>query len=123
MASPSSSELKLLRTLWREGRLAAREVHDATAADTGWAYSTTRKTLDRMVAKGIVDLEVVHGMKTFKPTRSKLETMAGLIKDFAKNVLDADGPLPAAAFAHSRLLEEEEIAELEALLETDEENQ
>ncbi len=120
MASPSGSELRLLRVLWREGRLAAREVHDATVEETGWAYSTTRKTLDRMVDKGIVTVTVIHGMKTFAPAQSKLDTVARLIRDFAKNVLDTDGPLPAAAFAKSRILDKDEIKTLESMLETTE---
>ena len=120
MTSPSSSELRLLHVLWRQGRMSAREVHDATVEQTDWAYSTTRKTLDRMVEKEIVVVEIVHGMKTFAPARSKLDTVARLIKDFATNVLDADGPLPAAAFAKSRILDKNEIKALEALLQQDE---
>ena len=119
MTGPSSSELRFLRVLWRRGQLAARELHDATAQETQWGYSTTRKTLDRMVDKGLLRVEVVHGIKTFLPTQTKLSTMAILIRDFATNVLDSDGPMPAAAFARSRVLDEGEIAELEALLQTD----
>ena len=119
---PSGSELRLLHVLWRHGRLSAREVHDATVAQTGWAYSTTRKTLDRMVDKHIVVVEVVHGMKTFAPARAKLDTVARLIRDFATNVLDADGPLPAAAFARSRILDKSELKALEALLQRDEDD-
>ena len=113
-ARPSGSELRVLRALWRLGRSSAREVHDSK--EWGWSYSTTRKLLDRMVEKGLVAIESVHGMKTFVASVNKVETLAALIRDFARDVLDADGPLPAAAFAQSRLLEPEEIEELEALL-------
>lgn len=118
--SPSSSELRLLRALWRRGRLSARELHDATAAQSGWSYSATRKTLDRMVEKGLLVTEPVHGIKTFLPSRPKLEIMAGLIRDFGRNVLGAEEPLPVAMFTGSSLLEEGEIAELEELLSRDE---
>ena len=117
MGTPTSAELKLLRALWQNGRLAARELHDATVAETGWSYSTTRKTLDRMAEKGLVSLKPIHGIKTFVAAQPKVKTLAGLINDFAKNVLDADGPLPAAAFAPSRILDPAELDELEALLE------
>ena len=99
MSTPSPSELKLLKLLWQHERLSAREIHDATAAATDWSYSTTRKTLDRMVEKGLIETAPVHGIKTFAASRSKLEIMAGLISDFARNVLDTDQPLPAATFA------------------------
>jgi predicted transcriptional regulator len=116
---PADSELKLLRALWGAHRLSAREVHEASLADTRWSYSATRKTLDRMEEKGLVKVEAVHGVKTYAAARPKLETLAGLIKDFARSVLDTDAPMPAATFASSRLLDSEEIAALQALLDAD----
>ncbi len=117
MAKPSEFELKLLRHLWRTRRLSAREIHEASQQQTQWSYSATRKTLDRMVDKGLISIELVHGIKTFAATHSKLETLAGLISDFARNVLDTDAPLPAATFAQSKIIDPGEIEALEALLE------
>lgn len=118
-AKPSEYELKLLRAMWRSGRLSAREIHDASAADTRWSYSATRKTLDRMEDKGLVNVALVHGVKTYGPAQPKLATLAALVRDFARNVLDADAPMPAAAFAHSSLLDEAEIEALQALLDAE----
>jgi len=115
---PSGSELKLLRALWSAPRLSAREIHDATDASTNWSYSATRTTLDRMEEKGLVKVASVHGLKTYAAAQSKLVVLALLAQDFARNVLDSDEPLPAAAFANSKLLDEDEIEELEALLDT-----
>lgn len=115
---PSGSELKLLRALWAAPRLSAREIHDATEASTRWSYSATRTTLDRMEEKGLVELRTVHGVKTYAAAQSKLAVLALLAQDFARNVLDSDAPLPAAAFAHSKLLDAGEIEELQALLDS-----
>lgn len=117
-ARPTGSELKLLRALWRAPRLSAREIQDATEASTNWSYSATRTTLDRMEEKGLVSVAVVHGVKTYAAAQSKLAVLALLARDFARNVLDSDEPLPAAAFARSKLLDEGEIEELEALLDS-----
>ena len=114
--TPSSSELRLLRALWRDGRLSAREIHEATAGVSGWSYSATRKTLDRMVEKELLTAEPVHGIKTFVPTRPKVETLAALIRDFGRNVLGADEPLPVAMFTGSSVIDSDEIAELEDML-------
>ncbi len=116
MSKPSESELRLLRHLWRAKQLSARELHDATFGETQWSFSTTRKTLDRMVDKGIVRVELVHGLKTFVAATSKLETLASFVNDFARNVLDLDGPLPTATFANSRVVDPDEVEALEALL-------
>ncbi|ESQ88638.1 hypothetical protein ABAC460_15215 [Asticcacaulis sp. AC460] len=117
MVKPSDFELKLLRHLWQRGRLSARELHDASAAETRWSYSATRKTLERMVEKGLVRIEAFHGLNTYAASQSKIETLAVLASAFARDVLDLDAPLPAAAFAGSKLVSPGEIAELEALLE------
>src|SRR5262245_52386581 len=117
VSRPSEYELKLLRPLWREGRLSAREIHEASKDATGWSYSATRKTLERMVEKELVRLEPVHGLNTYAPVHSKLETLASLVSAFARDVLDLREPMPAAAFAASTLIEPEEIEELERLLE------
>ncbi len=117
MIRPSDYELKLLRHLWLRGRLSARELHDASAGETQWSYSATRKTLERMVEKGLVRIQAVHGLNTYAAAQSKLETVATLANAFARDVLDLDAPLPAAAFAGSSLIAPEEIEELEGLLE------
>ncbi len=114
--TPSHGELNLLKHLWRSKRLSAREIHDASVSVSGWSYSTTRKTLDRMVDKGLIAVEPVHGIKTFSACQSKLSVMAALIKDFTSNILEADAPLPAATFAHSKLISKDEIEELKSLL-------
>ncbi len=117
MSRPSEYELKLLRHLWRHRRLSAREIHDASLSETNWSFSATRKTLERMVEKGLIHIEMVHGVKTYLASQSKLEMLATLVSAFARDVLDSDAPMPAATFAHSKLVSAEEIGELEALLE------
>jgi len=117
MVRPSDFELKLLRALWQSGRLSAREIHDASFNATQWSYSATRKTLDRMLEKGLVRSEAVHGLKTYVAGQSKLETLAALASDFARDVLNLDTPLPVAAFASSPLIAPDEIEDLERLLE------
>jgi hypothetical protein len=46
----------------------------------------------------------------------KVATLAALSTDFARRVLELDGALPAQAFADSRLLSEQELQQLDALL-------
>ncbi|MGV6819608.1 MAG: BlaI/MecI/CopY family transcriptional regulator [Parvularcula sp.] len=116
MASPTESELKLLRGLWSQGQQSARELHDATSAQTGWSYSTTRKMLDRMVEKNLVQIERVHGLKTYQATEPRLNTLAGLIRRFTRNVLAADGPIQAATFVQSPMIDEGDLEELQRLL-------
>ena len=116
-SSPSQSELAVLKHLWRAGAQSAREVQTALEPATGWSYSTTRTLLARMTEKGLVAKRDVHGLSVFEAQVEKVSLMGRLIRDFAANVLDLDGPLPASAFANSDLFTDEEAAALTRLLE------
>lgn len=48
------TEWDLLEALWELKRATAREVADALREKRGWAYSTVKTLLDRMVEKGTV---------------------------------------------------------------------
>lgn len=116
-SEPNPSELALLKALWRDGRLSARELHERAGRGQGWSYSTTRTVLQRMVDKGLLDRDSVHGLAVFAPAEAKVDLISRLVRAFAARVLDADpAALPASAFAGSRILDEAERAELEALL-------
>ncbi|MCD7097961.1 BlaI/MecI/CopY family transcriptional regulator [Stenotrophomonas sp. MMGLT7] len=116
LPAPSNAELELLKCLWRHGTCSARELHNAVSPTLEWSYSSTRKTLERMVDKGLVAEGSEHGLNVYRAKVSKVATVATLSADFAKRVLEIDGPLPAQAFADSRLLSESELEQLESLL-------
>ena len=116
LPTPSNAELELLKALWRQGACSAREVHHGAAAALDWSYSSTRKTLERMVDKGLVEETVEHGLNMYRAKVGKVATLAALSTDFARRVLEIDGALPAQAFADSRLLSEQELQQLDALL-------
>ena len=48
------TEWDLLDALWRVERATARQVTEALETRRGWAYSTVKTMLDRMVDKGLV---------------------------------------------------------------------
>lgn len=116
MIRPSNAELEILKCLWRNEALSARELHNSVAPLLDWSYSSTRKTLERMVEKGLVNEKTLHGLHVYRAKVGKVATLAALSSDFARRVLEIDGPLPVQAFADSRLLNQGEIEELEALL-------
>lgn len=116
---PSPSELPLLKCLWAERELSARELHDRVAEELGWSPSSTRKTLERMLAKGLVAQRDLHGVRVYRAKAEKLPTLASLTRDFARRVLGMETPPPVSAFTGSTMLSEEELAELETLLAKD----
>jgi len=113
------AELEVMKVLWSEGSLSAREVHDHLSNRLDWAYSTTRTTLDRLVNKGLLTKNRFHGIHLYGPSISRAAGLARLVQDFAHQVLEAS-PIPVVSlFAESESLSSEEVDELRRLVEGD----
>jgi len=63
----SESEWALLKVLWERERATAREVTEALSATRGWAYSTVKTMLERLVEKGAVSGRKVGRAWEFSP--------------------------------------------------------
>lgn len=116
MSVPLISELSLLKALWREQPLSAREIHERVEDELGWSYSSTRKTLERMLEKRMVSQQVRHGVQVYEAVLEKVDTLAAFAHDFGKRVMEIDTPLPVMMFTGSKLVDEQELARLEQLL-------
>jgi predicted transcriptional regulator len=119
LPEPNPSELHLLKVLWRDGALAARELHERVGETHNWAYSTTRTVLERMVAKGLLTKRPFHGLNLYGAAISRPAGLAKLVRDFAERVLELDPAPVVGLFAESEALSAEEIEELAALIEQD----
>lgn len=115
LPTPSDAELEILKCFWREGDLSARELQNRVAGQLNWTASTTRTVLERMRTKGLLSRRDVHGMAVYSHVHPKVEVLSGLMRRLSA-VLEMDGALPAAAFSGSQLLNDADIAELEAML-------
>jgi predicted transcriptional regulator len=113
----SRAELDIMKWLWEEGKLSARELHERHTKTYGWAYSTTRTTMDRMVKKGLLAKKDFHGLYLYEPLISKPMGLAQAVKDFADRVIEVDYGAVVSLFARGKALTPEEIEELHRLLE------
>ena len=112
----SRAEYDILRTLWKKGRLSVREVHDQLQETYGWAYTTTKTMMDRMVEKGLLNRESFHGIFLYKPMITRPAGLARMVQFFADRVLEMDVGSVVSLFARSKALTPEEIEELNDLL-------
>lgn len=111
----SKAELTVLKVLWKEQPLSVREVHDQLS--TGWAYTTTKTVMDRMVAKNLLERGSAHGVNIYKPLISRAEGIVQWIRFFADNVLDTGYDEVLNLFDGKQQYSREELDELSALLE------
>ncbi|MTW12321.1 BlaI/MecI/CopY family transcriptional regulator [Pseudoduganella eburnea] len=116
MAIPSITELTLLKALWKQQPLSAREIHDRVEEELAWSFSSTRKTLERMLEKGMISQHSAHGMNVYAPVVEKVETLAEFAHDFSHRVMEMSAPLPVNMFTGSKLVNQHELKELEQLL-------
>ena len=121
MTTANRSELTILKQLWVKSPKSAREVQDAISAETGWSYSTTRTLLTRMEEKGLLERAEVHGVAVYSPALSRVQVLGAMARELTRQVLDIKGALPASMFADSPHLSEEDLAELDAILNADDE--
>ena len=113
----SKAEYDILRILWKHGKKTVREVHDFLHSTSGWAYTTTKTMMDRMVKKGLLSRKDFHGIYLYEPLVSRPAGLAKFVKFFADRVLETDAANVVAMFANSKAITPEEIEELERLLE------
>lgn len=116
MLIPSTPELCVLKALWRQAPLSAREIHDAVEDELAWSFSSTRKTVERMMEKQMVAQHVRHGVQVYEALLDKVETLAAYARDFGSRIMELDTPLPVNMFAGSKLVDASELAQLEQML-------
>ncbi|NIR50213.1 BlaI/MecI/CopY family transcriptional regulator [candidate division KSB1 bacterium] len=114
----SKSELDIMKILWKDGRLSAREVHDQISPTYNWAYSTTKTIMDRMVNKNLLSRRNFHGVFLYEPLITKPMGLAKLVRNFADHVLEMDYGSVVSLFARSKALTPKEIEELCKLLDS-----
>jgi len=112
-------ELSVLKQLWTKSPMSAREVHDALAAETGWSVSTSRTILTRMEEKGLVSRSEVHGVAVYAAAQSRVQVLGAMARELTRGVFDIKGELPASMFADSPHLTPDDLAELDAILNSD----
>lgn len=116
MTIPSITELSVLKSLWKQQPLSAREIHERVEDELAWSYSSTRKTLERMLDKGYVRQHALHGVQVYEAVLEKVDTLAAFAHDFGRRVMEMDTPLPVTMFTGSKLVDQAELAQLEQLL-------
>ncbi len=112
----SRAEYDILRILWKGKKLTVREVHDQLQEAYGWAYTTTKTMMDRMIAKELLNRESFHGIYLYKPLISRPAGLARMVQFFADRVLEMDVGSVVSLFARTNAITPDEIEELNKLL-------
>lgn len=112
----NDTEWDLLDVLWKAERATAREVSEALAKKRGWAVSTTKTLLDRMIPKGLVTARQVGNVWEYSPALRRVDARRSAWAEFVQKAFGG-ASAPALHFlAKEAKLSKKELAELRALL-------
>jgi len=113
----NETEWDLLEVLWERERGTARDVTDALVDSRGWAYSTVKTLLDRMVGKGLVSARRVGNVWEYEPAVDPVEAQRSAWDRFVRAAF-SDSLEPALRFiAQDARLTKRQRAKLVELLE------
>jgi predicted transcriptional regulator len=110
-------EWDLLEALWAAERGTAREIAEALAEKRGWAVSTVKTMLDRMVEKGLVNARQVGNVWEYTPAVHQVDARRGAWREFLAKAFGGSAGLALNFLANDAKLSKKERAELMAQLE------
>jgi BlaI family transcriptional regulator, penicillinase repressor len=108
----TEAEWAIMKVVWEHQPCAAGTVQEALTTKKGWAYSTVKTTMDRMVDKGLLKINKVRNLQLFTSQINRTQAAKG---EFTKMLSRAfDGALaPMVQFlVENEKLSEKQVKEL-----------
>lgn len=114
----TEAEWDVIQVLWREQPCTAGTIQNALADSRGWAYSTVKTTLDRMVDKGMLTVEREGKRQLFSSRQSPEKTRLQELRGFLRRAFEGSSLSPALQLLiEEKKLGKKEMAEIKALIE------
>jgi predicted transcriptional regulator len=111
------SEWSLMEALWTRGQATASALQADLRSSQGWAYSTVKTMLDRLVEKGYVKSRRVGNVYEYSARIRRGAAVARTIDDLADRLLAGSVTPLIHRLVERRRLNDEEIRELRRMLE------
>jgi len=73
----TEAEWAIMRAIWSHQPCAVGTIQEALAASRGWAYSTVKTTMDRMVRKGLLRVQKIRYLRVYSATVDEMEAKRG----------------------------------------------
>jgi BlaI family transcriptional regulator, penicillinase repressor len=112
----TTAEWKVMKIVWRLKSCSSRDVYEAARRTQGWAPTTTKTLLRRLVEKRHLQVTPVGTSYLYRPVRPAWQSLAGAADTLLDNTLEGlDGKLLAYMVKKSRLTPDD-MAALRAIL-------
>lgn len=112
----TEAEWAVIKAVWQHQPVTAPAVQEALHAQTGWAYSTVKTIMDRMVDKGLLVTERIRNLILYRAAVTQAQARRGEIMRAVQRAFD--GALaPMMQFLLERGdLSRDELDEMERLI-------
>lgn len=118
MATPElfESEWTILQVVWEREPCAAPAVQEVLEKDKGWAYTTVKTLMDRMVKKGLLTTERVRNLYLYRSAITRAEAQRSEILRTVKRAFDGALTPMMQFLIESESLSDQEYQNLERLI-------
>lgn len=112
----TEGEWSILEVLWERQPCTAPDVQERLEEQTGWAYSTVKTMMDRMVAKGLLETERIRKMILYRPAIQRVQAQRAELMRTAKRAFQgAFSPLVEFLLDQNKL-SKDELEHLEQMI-------
>ena len=112
----TEAEWAIMRVVWEHEPCAAGTVQEELEKTKGWAYSTVKTTMDRMVKKGLLARKLIRNLQLFTSRISETDAKRGEFRKMLKRAFEgALTPMMEFLFENEPI-SDEALKELRALV-------
>ena len=110
------TEWVILQKVWKLEPCAAPTVQESLHGDKGWAYTTVKTMMDRMVAKGLLKTQRIRNLYLYSSVVTQSQARRGEIKRALTRAFDGTLTPMMQFLIENDELSEQEYSQLENLI-------
>jgi len=114
MQLPTEAELEILNILWTLGPSTVRDVHTASAKDTG--YTTILKQMQVMAEKGLLSRSEQYRSHVYEARIAKEQTQRQLARNLVRRAFDGSAKNLVLGALSSQKVSAKDLAEIRRML-------
>jgi BlaI family penicillinase repressor len=114
----TEAEWEIIKIVWENQPCAAGTVQEALAKRKGWAYSTVKTMMDRMVKKGVLKTTRIRNLNLFSSAITQADAKTGEFRKMLKRAFDGAFAPMMQFLLDNQALSKDEIDELRKKLES-----
>ena len=114
MQLPTEAELEILNILWALGPSTVRDVHTASAKQTG--YTTVLKQMQVMTEKGLLSRREQYRSHVYETRIAKEQTQRQLARNLVRRAFDGSAKNLVLGALSSQKVTAEDLAEIRRML-------